>query len=276
MHTPVLLQKVMEGLEIKPEGKYIDATIGEGGHTSAILEKGGYVLGLDRNKEQIMTLQKSMKNDHLTLVEGNFADIAELIPSKDKGNIDGVLFDLGLSWAQLKDLGRGFSYRNQEEPLDMRLDSSGELTAEYILNVYSEDELYEVFAKNSEEVKAKEIAESIVNYRTTKRYKKVEDLNKTIDKVMGANAGKTYSRIYQALRIEVNEEFENLKKGLEGALSILKPGGKVAVISFHSLEDRIVKNFIREKKLKQVSKKAIAGDRQLSFERSAHLRIFST
>lgn len=275
MHTPVLLQKVMEGLQIKLEGKYIDATVGEGGHTRAILEKGGYVLGLDRNKEQIMALQKSMKNDHLTLKEGNFADIAELVPSQDKGNIDGVLFDLGLSWAQLKDLGRGFSYRNLEEPLDMRLDSEGELTAEYILNVYSEDELYEVFAKNSEEVKAKEIAESIVNYRTTKRYKKVHDLNKTIDKVMGANAGKTYSRIYQALRIEVNEEFENLKKGLEGALTVLKPGGKIAVISFHSLEDRIVKNFIREKKLKQVSKKAIAGDRQLSFERSAHLRIFS-
>lgn len=276
MHTPVLLQKVMEGLQVKPEGRYVDATVGEGGHTSAILEKGGYVLGLDRNKEQIMALQKGMNNDHLTLVEGNFADIAKLVPAKDKGNIDGILFDLGLSWAQLKDLGRGLSYRNLDEPLDMRLDQSGELTAEYILNVYSEDELYEVFAKNSEEVKAKEIAESIVNYRTTKRYKKVLDLNNTIDKVMGANAGKTYSRIYQALRIEVNEEFENLKKGLDGALSVLKPGGKIAVISFHSLEDRIVKNFIREKKLKQITKKAIAGDRQLSFERSAHLRIFSS
>ncbi|MBI4974148.1 16S rRNA (cytosine(1402)-N(4))-methyltransferase RsmH [Candidatus Roizmanbacteria bacterium] len=266
----------MEGLQVKPEGRYVDATVGEGGHTSAILEKGGYVLGLDRNKEQIMALQKGMNNDHLTLVEGNFADIAKLVPAKDKGNIDGILFDLGLSWAQLKDLGRGLSYRNLDEPLDMRLDQSGELTAEYILNVYSEDELYEVFAKNSEEVKAKEIAESIVNYRTTKRYKKVLDLNNTIDKVMGANAGKTYSRIYQALRIEVNEEFENLKKGLDGALSVLKPGGKIAVISFHSLEDRIVKNFIREKKLKQITKKAIAGDRQLSFERSAHLRIFSS
>ena len=276
MHTPVLLQKVMECLQVKPEGRYVDATVGEGGHTSAILEKGGYVLGLDRNKEQIIALQKSMNHDHLTLVQGNFADIAKLVPAKDKGNIDGILFDLGLSWAQLKDLGRGLSYRNSDEPLDMRLDQSGELTAEYILNVYSEDELYEVFAKNSEEVKAREIAESIVNYRTTKRYKKVLDLNKTIDKVMGANAGKTYSRIYQALRIEVNEEFENLKKGLEGALSVLKPGGKIAVISFHSLEDRIVKNFIREKKLKQVTKKAIAGDRQLSFERSAHLRIFSS
>ena len=276
MHTPVLLQKVLEGLQVKPEGRYVDATVGEGGHTSAILEKGGYVLGLDRNKEQIIALQKSMNHDHLTLVQGNFADIAKLVPAKDKGNIDGILFDLGLSWAQLKDLGRGLSYRNSDEPLDMRLDQSGELTAEYILNVYSEDELYEVFAKNSEEVKAREIAESIVNYRTTKRYKKVLDLNKTIDKVMGANAGKTYSRIYQALRIEVNEEFENLKKGLEGALSVLKPGGKIAVISFHSLEDRIVKNFIREKKLKQVTKKAIAGDRQLSFERSAHLRIFSS
>lgn len=276
MHTPVLLQQVIEGLQIKSGGKYIDATVGEGGHTSAILEKGGYVLGIDRNKEQITALKKNMNNDRLTLIQGNFADIAELVPSKDKGNIDGALFDLGLSWAQLKDLGRGFSYRNLEEPLDMRLDFSEELTAEYILNVYSEDELYEVFAKNSEEVKAKEIAESIVSYRTTRRYKTVHDLNRTIDKVMGANAGKTYSRIYQALRIEVNKEFENLKKGMEGVLTVLKPGGKVAVISFHSLEDRIVKNFIREKKLKLITKKAIAGDRNLSFERSAHLRIFSS
>ena len=158
----------------------------------------------------------------------------------------------------------------------MRLDPSEEVTAKDILNTYSKSELYEIIAKNSEEIKAKEIAEKIISHRVRHKYKKVGDLNGTIDVVVGQNAGKSYSRIYQALRVEVNKEFENLKKGLEGALEVIKPEGRVAVISFHSLEDRIVKNFIREKKLRQITKKVIAGNRLLSFERSAHLRVFSS
>ena len=131
-----------------------------------------------------------------------------------------------------------------------------------------------MIATNSEEVRAEDIAKSIVEQRKIKRYKKVGDLNSTIASVVGENAGKTYARIYQAIRIEVNDEFGNLKKGLIGALKIVKPGGKIAIISFHSLEDRIVKQFMREQKVKMESKKAIAGDRTLSFERSSKLRIF--
>lgn len=275
MHTPVLLQEVIEGLQVKSGGKYIDATVGEGGHTRAILEKGGQVLGLDRNQEQITQLKNSLKNERLILVNRNFSEIAQVVKENHFIPVDGILFDLGLSWRQLSELGRGLSYRGTSEPLDMRLDDDGELTAEYILNTYDQAQLYELIAGNSEEVRAADLAEVIVGYRKVKKYKTVGDLNRTIDKVMGPNAGKTYSRIYQALRIEVNDEFGNLTKGLEGALSIIGKEGRIAVISFHSLEDRRVKQFIRVHKLKMISKKAITGDRELSFERSAKLRIFS-
>jgi len=275
MHTPVLLQKVIEGLQIKPGNKYIDATIGEGGHTKAILEKGAYVLGIDRNQEQITRLESALNNEHLSLVQGNFADIEKIAKENDFVPVEGILFDLGLSWRQLSELGKGFSYRPVEEPLDMRLDHSTEQTGEYILNTFTQEQLYNMIATNSEEVKASDIAEAIVQQRKGRKFKKVGDLNRTIASVVGENAGKTYARIYQAIRIEVNDEFGNLRKGLTGALKIVRPGGKIAIISFHSLEDRIVKQFMREKKVKMESKNAIAGDRTLSFERSSKLRVFT-
>ena len=275
MHTPVLLQKVIEGLQIKPGNKYIDATIGEGGHTKAILEKGAYVLGIDRNQEQITRLESTLHNERLKLVQGNFADIEKIAKENDFVPVEGILFDLGLSWRQLSELGKGFSYRPVEEPLDMRLDHSTEQTGEYILNTFTQEQLYNMIATNSEEVKASDIAEAIVQQRKGRKFKKVGDLNRTIASVVGENAGKTYARIYQAIRIEVNDEFGNLRKGLTGALKIVRPGGKIAIISFHSLEDRIVKQFMREKKVKMESKNAIAGDRTLSFERSSKLRVFT-
>lgn len=275
MHTPVLLQQTIDGLNIREGGLYIDATVGEGGHTRAMLEKGAKVLGFDRDIHQIEKLKEVIGNERLTLVHANFADMASVAPQYGFSKVDGIVFDLGLSWDQLKSLGRGLSYRNDGEPLDMRLDEEGELTAEYILNTYSDEDLYDLFARNSEEVKARDIAKSIVSYRKTKRYKTVGDLKRTIEKVMGPNTGKTNNRIFQALRIEVNNEFENLKQGLLGAVALLKPEGKAAIITFQSLEDRIVKQFIRGHKLNQISKKAIPGDRTLSFERPARLRFFS-
>lgn len=275
MHTPVLLQETIEGLRIIENGMYVDATVGEGGHTKAILEKGGRVLGIDRDARQIDRLKNELKTEKALFINGNFADIAEIVSQNKIGKVDGVLFDLGLSWEQLSNLGKGLSYRNEAEPLDMRLDAEGEITAEFILNTYSQEELYELLARNSEEVRALDIAKQIVSSRRAKRYKKVGDLKQTIEKITGPNTGKTNNRVFQALRIEVNNEFENLKRGLEGAVSILKPEGRIAVISFHSLEDRIVKQFVRGGKLQQISKKAIQGDRTLSFERPARLRIFS-
>lgn len=275
MHTPVLLKEVIEGLQVREGGLYIDATVGEGGHTDVMLAQGARVLGFDRDERQIEKLRKSHTDGNLQLVNANFSDIAKIAEEHGFAKVDGIVFDLGLSWGQLSTYGKGLSYRNEDEPLDMRLDRDGELTAENILNTYGEDELYDLFARNSEEVRAKDIAHSIFSYRKTKRYKTVGDLKRTIEKVMGPNTGKTNSRIFQALRIEVNDEFASLKKGLQGAVSLLKPEGKVAVISFHSLEDRIVKQYIRTHGFRQVSKKAIAGDRKLSFERPARLRIFS-
>lgn len=265
----------MEGLQVRSGGSYIDATVGEAGHTDALLEAGARVLGIDQDERQIARLKESHAGRNLTLVHGNFSRIAQIAKEHGFGNADGVIFDLGLSWEQLKTRGIGLSYRNDAEPLDMRLDKDAQTTAEFILNTYSPDELYELFARNSEEVKARDIAERIVSYRKIKRYKTVADLKRTIEYVMGQNTGKTNNRIFQALRIEVNAEFDNLKKGLEGAVETVRPGGKVAVISFHSLEDRIVKQFIRTRGLKQTDKKGIAGDRTLSFERPARLRIFT-
>lgn len=275
MHTPVLLKEVLEGLAVRKGGRYIDATVGEGGHTDAMLALGALVLGIDRDERQIANLRKSHDGKDLTLANGNFAEIASIARENGFAKADGIVFDLGLSWEQLKSLGKGLSYRNENEPLDMRLDRDNALTAEHILNTYSEAELYDLFARNSEEVKAGEIAKAVVAHRKIHRYRTVGDLKKTVERVTGANTGKTLNRIFQALRIEVNAEFESLKKGLAGAVAVLAPGGRIAVISFHSLEDRIVKQFIRSNGLKQVSKKAIAGDRTLSFERPARLRVFS-
>ncbi|OGK62323.1 16S rRNA (cytosine(1402)-N(4))-methyltransferase [Candidatus Roizmanbacteria bacterium RIFOXYB2_FULL_38_10] len=276
MHHPVLLNEVLNLLDIKTGCRYIDATVGEGGHTKAILSMDAKVLGLDRDSSQIERLAKHLHDDdNLTLTVANFSEIAKVAKKNGFVEVDGILFDLGLSWDQLGAKGVGLSYRKTQEALDMRLDEEEELTAEQILNTYSEKELYDLFARNSEEIRASDIAKSIVHQRKSRKYKTVRDLNLTIDTVMGKNAGKTYSRIFQALRIEVNNEFENLKKGLSGAMELISKTGRIAVISFHSLEDRIVKQFIKEHGMKQINKKVVQGNRLLSFEKPAKLRVFS-
>ncbi len=274
MHTPVLLQEIITGLHVKKDGLYIDATVGEGGHTKAILDLGGIVLGIDRDNNQIKKLKETLVSPHLILEHGNYSEIEKIAKAHHFYPVDGVIFDLGLSWAQLSEKRRGFSYRNADELLDMRLDDdSGTITAYQILNTYSKEKLYQMIALNSEEIKAADLAEAVVLQRKSRKYKTVGDLNKTIEKVMGKNAGKTYARMYQALRIEVNDEFNHLINGLEGSLNILNKKGMILVISFHSLEDRIVKQFIQKNNLIQKTKHVVKGDRKLSFERSAKLRI---
>jgi len=274
MHTPVLLKEVIDGLSIEAGAKYIDATVGEGGHASHIADLGAKVLCLDRDKDQIDKLNKKYNSPNMIFVQANFADLEKVARKHDFDRVKGALFDLGLSWTQLITKGKGLSYRNTQDPLDMRLTNDTDMTAELILNTYSAEQLYDIFSRNSEEIRAYEIAENIVYRRKSKKFKTVADLNGTIYKVMGSNAGKTYNRIFQALRIEINDEFENLKKGLEAAISVIVPGGKLAVISFHSLEDRIVKQFMKKMDKKQTTKNAIRGDRTLSFESSARLRVF--
>lgn len=276
MHHPVLLSQVVNGLDVVPDKTYIDATIGEGGHAVALLQKGGRVLGIDADDRQLKRLL-DLKAQYplLTLAHGNFAQIESIAKKNGFNQVDGILFDLGLSWEQLQSLGRGLSFKKYDEVLDMRLDITTSYTAADLLNKSSRSELNELFMRNAEEPASDRLALEIMNVRRTQGIHIVGDLVNIIRKVTPVLWEKTATRIFQALRIEVNSEFENLKAGLEGSKNLINKTGRVAVISFHSREDRIVKQFIQKNHLLQITKKAIAGNREKSYERSAKLRIFS-
>lgn len=277
-HTPVLLKQVIDALEIEKGKKYLDATFGQGGYSVEIVRRGGEVLAIDLDQEQINRFQKENKlseqeKSRLKLVWGNFKDVETIAKSNHFFPVDGVVFDLGLSMGQISDSGRGFSYQKPEEILDMRLDLKNQVKAMDILNKETKDKLYLILAKYSEEIFSKKIVENIVFFRKKKKIETVSDLLTVIDKSLGRKDKKTYARVFQALRIAVNDEIENLKEGLVGALKILKPNGKIAIVSFHSIEDRVIKNFIRKNQLKVFGKKPIFGIE--SFERSAKLRVIT-
>ncbi len=268
MHTPVLLNDAIDGINVKSGGLYIDATFGEGGYTKEILDRGGKVLAIDLDKDQLKNLRNDASVD-LKLVQGNFAEIESIARKNGFYPADGVVFDLGLSMRQLNESGRGLSFKKDDELLDMRLDLDTELTAEEIIKTASEKRLYEIFAGNSEELKSKEIAHEVA----VRRPKTVRQLKRAIDTAIKGKSEAVYRRIFQALRIEVNSEFTNLRDGLYQALNIVRPGGRVVVVSFHSREDRIVKNIAREKNIKFLNKKPKFGEQK--FERSAKLRILT-
>ena len=272
MHTPVLLEQVIEAMEIKKDGLYIDATFGEGGYTEAILNKRGKVLGVDLDENQL----KGSRVNGLTglkLVQGNFGDIEKISKENNFYPVDGVVFDLGLSMRQISQSGRGFSFKKLSEPLDMRMNTDTEMTAKYLLNHLAKDELFDVFAKNSEEINSEKIAHEVIIKRQFKKLETVGDLTSCIDRAIGGQDNNAYKRIFQALRIQVNDEFENLKNGLIGATKIIKNDGIIAVVTFHSLEDRIVKNFSKNQGLKLLNKKPIMNRRGKSYEKAAKLRL---
>ncbi|MBI4008898.1 16S rRNA (cytosine(1402)-N(4))-methyltransferase RsmH [Candidatus Roizmanbacteria bacterium] len=274
MHHPVLLKEVIEGLNIKPNGLYIDATAGEGGHMVEIAKRGGKVLGIDCDYEQIKRLTLNVQRyKNIRIVQGNFAYIEKIAKENNFFLVDGILFDLGLSMNQLENSRRGFSYKKMDEPLDMRIDTTLSATASNVVNELDQQVLYEILSRYGEEINSLIISKEIVKRRQKKKIQTVVDLITTINKALGYKKNETHARIFQALRIAVNDELENLKKGLDGSLKILKNGGRIVVISFHSLEDRIVKQFIRNKKLRQINKKIIISINQFTFERSAKLRI---
>jgi len=273
MHTPVLLTEVIEGLAVTKEGRYIDATAGEGGHMGAMLKMGARVLGIDRDASQIDGLRSRFAGvQDASFAVGNFADIASLAKEAGFAGVDGILFDLGLSYRQLLEGKRGLSYRNEGEQLDMRM-GDGDKTAGDIVRTSSVDELEALFTEYAEEMRSRDIAIAIVSARR-QRMQTVGELTRAIDRVPGTSMA-TYARVFQALRIAVNDEFANLTRGLDGAAAVIGKEGRIGVISFHSLEDRIVKRHIRERGWKQIHKKAIAGNADYRFERSAKLRIFT-
>ena len=281
-HIPVLPQEAVDSLRVKKGEKYIDATLGFGGHTKEILKKGGILLGIDCDGENLASVSKDLSaydSNSWKLVQGNFEDIQNIAEAEGFGSVSGVLFDLGISSWQLDESKRGLSMRfdlDSEEKLDMRLDQTQEITAEYVVNKYSEKELYEVFSKYGELREAKSIARIIVKKRPIVTG---NELVTVINSV--ASSQSLLARSFQALRIEVNHELTALKSGLAGAQVILKSGGVLAVISFHSLEDRLVKqafnNWSNSKKMEIVTKQPItAGIQEVkanSRSKRAKLRI---
>jgi 16S rRNA (cytosine1402-N4)-methyltransferase len=273
-HIPVLLLEVIDALQVRPGNKYIDATVGLGGHTKEIVNKGGNVLGIDRDPETIEKLRIS----NVKTVVGSFANIGELAKQNGFLDVDGILFDLGYSSWQLDKSGRGFTY-TKDEPLDMRFNpKTQEIQARDVVNKMPKNELIDVISTFGEEEQAEKIVEHIIRSRPIAT---TGELSKILEKaVTGQDRQRHKARVFQALRIAVNNELGSLKKALPEAVAQLKKDGRLAVISFHSLEDRIVKQFLKEqegKTLRIINKKPIIASREETYKnsrsKSAKLRI---
>lgn len=258
-HQPVLLKEAVDFLNVLKGSWYIDATLGGGGHSEQILKKGGKIIGIDQDLSAIKHAADKFKleiknspgpikaySDNLILVHHNFSHLKQIVMQTGQKKIGGVLMDLGVSSYQLDEPGRGFSF-NKDALLDMRMDQSFGATAKDLVNGLYEKELTNIFQKYSGEKNAFKIAKKIVE---TRKYKKIETTKQLADLISKISFSKEKihpaTRVFQALRIVVNDELASLEKALPKALDILQPGGRIVVISFHSLEDRIVKNFFRD------------------------------
>ncbi len=299
-HLPVLLGETITGLAVKKDKKYIDATLGGGGHSLEIIRSGGILLGIDQDIEAINYFTKLLEVNNLRsllghkifLVEDNFVNLKKIAEKIGFSQVSGILFDLGVSTYQLTESARGFSYLKTDE-LDMRMDKRTSLTAKDIINKFRAEELYEIFTAYSEELHSRTIADAIIRARAIKKIITGSDLVEILKNILSKiNPGipdyqfeklllKTSARIFQALRIRVNNELYNLKIALDQALDLLGADGRLAVISYHSLEDRIVKIKFREwerrDKVKMIERQPIlnsATERQANRKsRSAKLRI---
>ncbi len=251
-HQPVLLEEAVEGLSIKPDGSYLDGTFGRGGHSRAILaglSGQGRLFSLDRDPEAVAAGRELAKQDARFLIEqGNFAEMERFVLQwgMEEG-LDGILLDLGVSSPQLDDPERGFSFMS-EGPLDMRMNPSQGVSAAEWLNEAPEREMARVFWEYGEERLARRIARSIAMTRQQQRLETTDQLAQLIEGTVGRREKNKHpaTRCFQAIRIHINNELGSLKKGLTAAIRWLRPGGRLVVISFHSLEDRLVKRTIRE------------------------------
>ena len=286
MHNPVLLNEVLKYLNPQPNQNFVDATVGDGGQARAILENtapNGKLIAIDRDVDSMVRAKSNLKEfeNRVFFINDSFGNILKIVEESGFNRIEGILFDFGMSTSQLENSGRGFSFQ-KDEILDMRYDAKIPITAEDILNDYSEIELFEIFKKLGEEPKSKIIARALVNARKKKRIKTTKELVEVIEKVLRRH-GKLHpaTLIFQALRIEVNRELTEIEKVLIDIPNVLPSGGRAAFISFHSLEDRVVKNFYRNREnlgeLKVITKKPkTSKENELTINpsaRSAKLRI---
>ena len=303
-HKPVLLDECLQALDIKPNGTYLDGTLGRAGHSKEILRRlseGGRLIGVDRDLTAIEAAKERLAEfeGRFTLVHSNFCDLEQVLQELDEQGLDGMLFDLGVSSPQLDEAHRGFSYM-QDAPLDMRMDETAQLTARDVVNTWSYEELRRILFEYGEERYAPQIAKAIVRRREEKPVETTLELVDIIRSAMPAAALREKQhpakRSFQAIRIAVNGELDALVPMLKAACEGLKPGGRLAVITFHSLEDRIVKQTMKElatgctcppefpvcvcgkkPKMKLVTRKPIvSGKEELEYNpraRSAKLRV---
>ena len=245
-HQPVLLKETLKYLNVRRGKKYIDATVGGGGHAVEIVKRGGNVLGLDVDPEAIEATGLKVKSEKLKVVQGNFKNIEKIAKENDFYPVAGILYDLGLSSFQLEHSGKGFSFQ-KDEPLDMRADPSLQITAADLVNGLSEKEVTKLFEKYGEESHARAIAGAIIRSRWDKPIETSAELADIVARVVKREKKiHPATQVFQALRIAVNDELNNLQSSLPPAFGLLEPRGRLVVISFHSLEDRIVKNFFKE------------------------------
>ncbi|GEM81935.1 ribosomal RNA small subunit methyltransferase H [Meiothermus hypogaeus NBRC 106114] len=272
-HTSVLYREALDWLAVRPGGVYVDATLGGAGHTQGILERGGRVIAFDQDPEAIARAEE-LGLANLTLVEANFRELVPELQRRGLRQVDGILADLGVSSFHFDDARRGFSYQ-QEGPLDMRM-GTGALTAAEVVNSYPEEEIAEILYRYGEEPRSRRIARFIVENRPIVT---TTQLAEVIRRATGyREAGHPARKTFQALRIYVNDELGALEALLRGAEEVLKPGGRLVIISFHSLEDRLVKHFLRDSSvLKPLTKKPItpseSEQRANPRARSAKLRV---
>ena len=302
-HKPVLLKECIEGLQIKPDGIYVDGTIGGAGHSIEIVKRlsnKGLLIGIDRDEEALEAAKERLATyKNVIYIHDNHDNIKEILQKLEINQVDGILLDLGVSSYQLDERNRGFSYLGENE-LDMRMDKSQELTAKRIVNYYSEKELANIIYEYGEERFSRQIARNICNYRKEKTINTTKELVEIIEKSIPKskqNDGHPAKRTFQAIRIEVNNEIKPLYNTVKNSIECLKPQGRLCIITFHSLEDRAVKNAYIEAKGKctcpsdlpycvcgakslgnMVNKKPIVATKEEQEEnsrsKSAKLRIF--
>ena len=278
-----MLEEVIEMLDLKQYGVYVDATVGLGGHSAEILKfigSQGRLVGIDKDDEALKIAGNRLRDKRVILKRGSFSDMENLLASEKIFEVDGILFDLGLSMLQLRDLERGFSFASDKR-LDMRMDETQKVSAWDIVNRYPEREIDRILWEFGEERLSRKIARAITRWRDKKPIDTCSELSKVVEDVYGGR-GRTHpaTRTFQALRIAVNRELEQLRAGLEAALRLLKKGGRLCVITYHSLEDRIVKHTLvdssKKDLLRIVTKKpripSIEETRVNPSSRSAKLR----
>ena len=253
-HISVLLDETIDGLDIKPDGIYVDGTLGGGGHSYEILRRlspKGRLIGIDQDGEALKAAGERLKKfeNQITLVRSNYCEIDKVRKELNVEKVDGILLDIGVSSYQLDNLERGFSYKS-DAPLDMRMDTRQELTAADVVNTYSENELFKIIKDYGEDKFAKNIAKHIVLARKEKPLETTKELSEVIKRAIPmkvqAKGGHPAKKTFQAIRIEVNQELTVLKESIDKMIDLLKPNGRICIITFHSLEDRIVKTKFRE------------------------------